>query len=282
MEGDPFAVVEAMTIAAYATGCERGYVYLRGEYPEALHALGTRSTPPGARGFLGDDVMGEGLRLRRRDPPRRRRVHLRRGDRDLRVDRGQARRAAQQAAVPRRGRPLRQADGRQQRRDARQRPRRRVERSRPSFAGDRDRGLDGDEAPLPLGARRAAQGRTRCRSARRSASCSTWRAASRREGAPGGAAGRRGGRLPRPRRPRRAAHVRGGARGGHDARLGRRARPRRDRRPSAPADADRRVLPQRVVRPVRPVPRGARSASRRRSPLVAGEPRGGVACASSR
>src|SRR6185503_7002220 len=39
MEGDPFAVIEAMTIAAYATGCERGYLYLRGEYPEALHAL---------------------------------------------------------------------------------------------------------------------------------------------------------------------------------------------------------------------------------------------------
>ena len=39
LEGDPFAVVEAMTIAAYATGCELGYLYLRGEYPEALHAL---------------------------------------------------------------------------------------------------------------------------------------------------------------------------------------------------------------------------------------------------
>ena len=38
MEGDPFAVIEAMTIAAYATGCEHGYVYLRGEYPLAPHA----------------------------------------------------------------------------------------------------------------------------------------------------------------------------------------------------------------------------------------------------
>ena len=43
MEGDPFAVVEAMTIAAYATGCERGYLYLRGEYPEALHAPRARA-----------------------------------------------------------------------------------------------------------------------------------------------------------------------------------------------------------------------------------------------
>ena len=35
MEGDPFALVEAMTIAAYATGCERGFVYVRAEYPLA-------------------------------------------------------------------------------------------------------------------------------------------------------------------------------------------------------------------------------------------------------
>ena len=39
MEGDPFAVVEAMTIAAYATGCERGYLYIRGEYPLAFERL---------------------------------------------------------------------------------------------------------------------------------------------------------------------------------------------------------------------------------------------------
>ena len=39
MERDPFALIEAMTIAAYATGCERGYVYIRGEYPEPQHAL---------------------------------------------------------------------------------------------------------------------------------------------------------------------------------------------------------------------------------------------------
>ena len=32
MESDPFAVLESMTIAGYATGCERGYIYVRGEY----------------------------------------------------------------------------------------------------------------------------------------------------------------------------------------------------------------------------------------------------------
>ena len=59
LEGDPFAVLEAMTIAAYATACERGYVYLRGEYPEALHALEHAIAVARERGFLGEDVMGE-------------------------------------------------------------------------------------------------------------------------------------------------------------------------------------------------------------------------------
>jgi NADH-quinone oxidoreductase subunit F len=61
LEGDPFALIEAMTIAAYATGCERGYVYLRGEYPEALHALEHALAEARRRGFLGADVMGEGF-----------------------------------------------------------------------------------------------------------------------------------------------------------------------------------------------------------------------------
>ena len=61
LEGDPFALVEAMTIAAYATGCEHGYVYLRGEYPEALHALEHALDEARRRGFLGTDVMGEGF-----------------------------------------------------------------------------------------------------------------------------------------------------------------------------------------------------------------------------
>jgi NADH-quinone oxidoreductase subunit F len=61
LEGDPFAVVEAMTIAAYATGCAEGWVYLRGEYPRAGHALQAAIDAARARGFLGDDVMGSGF-----------------------------------------------------------------------------------------------------------------------------------------------------------------------------------------------------------------------------
>jgi NADH-quinone oxidoreductase subunit F len=61
MEGDPFAVIEAMTIAAYATGCERGYVYLRGEYPLAHHRLEHALAQARERGFLGADVLGHGF-----------------------------------------------------------------------------------------------------------------------------------------------------------------------------------------------------------------------------
>ncbi len=61
LEGDPFAVIEAMTIAAYATGCELGYVYLRGEYPQAHHALEHALAEARRRGFLGDDVLGTGF-----------------------------------------------------------------------------------------------------------------------------------------------------------------------------------------------------------------------------
>jgi NADH-quinone oxidoreductase subunit F len=58
MEDDPFALVEAMTIAAYATGCERGFLYVRAEYPLAHVRLENALTQARARGFLGDDVMG--------------------------------------------------------------------------------------------------------------------------------------------------------------------------------------------------------------------------------
>ncbi len=61
IEGDPFALVEAMTIAGFATGCEQGFVYLRGEYPEALAALASAVEACRRRGLLGDDVMGAGF-----------------------------------------------------------------------------------------------------------------------------------------------------------------------------------------------------------------------------
>jgi NADH-quinone oxidoreductase subunit F len=60
MEGDPFAVVEAMTIAAYATGSSEGYVYIRGEYPEATWHLNNAVDLCRAAGLLGSDIMGSG------------------------------------------------------------------------------------------------------------------------------------------------------------------------------------------------------------------------------
>ncbi|WP_435282561.1 NAD(P)H-dependent oxidoreductase subunit E [Streptomyces koelreuteriae] len=60
MEGDPYALVEAMTIAAYATGAHQGYLYLRGEYPRALRRLEHAIAQARARGLLGDDVLGQG------------------------------------------------------------------------------------------------------------------------------------------------------------------------------------------------------------------------------
>ena len=63
MEGDPFALVEAMTIAGFAMAAEKGYIYLRGEYPLAKARLENAIAKARARGFLGDDVMGGGFRF---------------------------------------------------------------------------------------------------------------------------------------------------------------------------------------------------------------------------
>jgi NADH-quinone oxidoreductase subunit F len=63
MEEDPFALVEAMTIAGFATGCERGYIYIRAEYPHATARLVHAIAEARRRGFLGDNVMGEGVRF---------------------------------------------------------------------------------------------------------------------------------------------------------------------------------------------------------------------------
>ena len=57
MEEDPFALVEGMTIAGYATGCERGYLYLRGEYPLAAERMAGAIAAARAAGLLGADVM---------------------------------------------------------------------------------------------------------------------------------------------------------------------------------------------------------------------------------
>ena len=61
LEGDPFAVVEAMTIAAFATGSERGFLYIRGEYPEAEARVAGAVAAARAAGLLGADILGSGF-----------------------------------------------------------------------------------------------------------------------------------------------------------------------------------------------------------------------------
>jgi NADH-quinone oxidoreductase subunit F len=63
MEGDPFALVEAMTIAGFATGCEKGYLYIRGEYPLAAERLAGALARCRDRGYLGEGILGDGVRF---------------------------------------------------------------------------------------------------------------------------------------------------------------------------------------------------------------------------
>jgi NADH-quinone oxidoreductase subunit F len=57
MEGDPFAVLEGMTIAAIATGAERGYLYIRGEYPQATQQMENAIRAARSAGFLGEKIL---------------------------------------------------------------------------------------------------------------------------------------------------------------------------------------------------------------------------------
>jgi len=63
LEEDPFAIVEAMTIAGFACGAEQGFVYLRGEYPLAFERLAGAIAQARAAGLLGRDVAGAGFRF---------------------------------------------------------------------------------------------------------------------------------------------------------------------------------------------------------------------------
>lgn len=60
MEGDPFAVIESMTIAGLTVGAERGYLYIRAEYPLAQSRLQNAIDRARVEGLLGADVAGSG------------------------------------------------------------------------------------------------------------------------------------------------------------------------------------------------------------------------------
>jgi NADH-quinone oxidoreductase subunit F len=61
MEGDPFALVEAMTIAGFATGCEQGYLYIRGEYPLAFERMQHAIEEARRHRLLGANILGRDL-----------------------------------------------------------------------------------------------------------------------------------------------------------------------------------------------------------------------------
>ena len=61
LEGDPFALIESMTIAAFATGSQHGYIYLRGEYPRALKNLNNAVEVARNKKYLGDNILDSGF-----------------------------------------------------------------------------------------------------------------------------------------------------------------------------------------------------------------------------
>ncbi len=63
MEGDPFAILEGLTIAAFAVGAEKGFIYVRGEYPLAAERLACAIRTARAQGFLGPQILDSSLQF---------------------------------------------------------------------------------------------------------------------------------------------------------------------------------------------------------------------------
>ena len=80
MEGDPFVLIEGMAIAGIATGATKGFVYIRSEYPHAIATMTQAVEIAHRTGVLGAIGARLGSCLRHRDPHRRRRLCLRRGN----------------------------------------------------------------------------------------------------------------------------------------------------------------------------------------------------------
>lgn len=64
MEGDPHRMIEGMMIAALAVGAQEGYIYVRAEYPLAIHRLKTAIAQAEELGLLGDHILGTGFSFR--------------------------------------------------------------------------------------------------------------------------------------------------------------------------------------------------------------------------
>ncbi len=261
MEGNPHSVLEGLMIAARAIGADETLIYVRTEYPLAVQRMRSAVEDAEKRGFLGDERLRLGPAAALRSDGRRRRVCLRRGDRDDRLDRGPARHAAAQAAVPGAERALGQADHHQQRRDPGARcPRHQRGRRAVPQAGHRGFARHQDLRPdRPRGQHRPDRSALRHHAARDGVQHRRRRHRSARQSDPRrlqGRADRRAlRRLPHAGAPRPAARLRFAARGRRDGRL---------RRPGGDEQQDlhgrhRPVLhgvhPARELRQVRALPR---------------------------
>jgi len=58
MKGDPFALIEGLTIAGFAVGAEQGYIYIRGEYPESFRIVSQAIQAARENHFLGEHILG--------------------------------------------------------------------------------------------------------------------------------------------------------------------------------------------------------------------------------
>ena len=118
MQKNPHLLIEGMIIGAYAIGANKSFIFIRGEYSHQADVLDAAVAEAREAGYLGENILGSDAHDRPRRAPRRRRLHLRRGDGAARRARGPARQPAPEAAVPGRAGPLPGPDADQQRRDA--------------------------------------------------------------------------------------------------------------------------------------------------------------------
>ena len=59
IDGDPFSLIEAMTMAAYAVGAENGWIFIRGEYPRSYERLRNAVRKAREAGYLGRNILGK-------------------------------------------------------------------------------------------------------------------------------------------------------------------------------------------------------------------------------
>ena len=123
LESDPHGVLEGLALCAFAVGASRGHRLRPLGVPARDRARWSEAIADAERARAGSarDVRGSGFSLRRARRPRARQLRVRRGDGAAERDRGTARRGAAAPAVSDRARARRLPDGRQQRRDARER-----------------------------------------------------------------------------------------------------------------------------------------------------------------